>query len=219
MDDSLVSLLAHQAVLHDCRDCPDMTGPPVTGQAVMSPVMLIGQAPGPREIETGRPFAWTSGRTLFGWFAGLGLTEQEFRSRVYMSAVCRCFPGKNPKGGDRVPSRHEVGCCGHWLQGDLDLLAPRLVIPVGRLAIARFFDARRLVDVIGSQGHWETARGRCVDVIPLPHPSGVSSWFKTEPGRTLLARALGLIGAHPVWQDVVQGQARGMPKSHHSPPA
>ena len=181
-----------------------MTGPPVSGQAVLSSVMLIGQAPGTREIETGRPFAWTSGRTLFGWFSALGLTEQEFRSRVYMTAVCRCFPGKNPKGGDRVPNRQEVARCRRWLQGDLDLVAPRLVIPVGRLAIARFLDAKRLVDVIGSQWGWETEQGRSVDVIPLPHPSGVSSWFKTEPGRTLLEQALELIGAHPTWQEVVR---------------
>ncbi len=48
------------------------------------------------------PFAWTAGRQLFKWFASLGLDEATFRSRVYMAAVCRCFPGKRPTGGDRV---------------------------------------------------------------------------------------------------------------------
>jgi len=208
MNDSLVSLLDHQAALRRCCDCPDMTGPPVTGQAVLSPLMLIGQAPGTREIETGRPFTWTSGRTLFGWFSGLGLTEQAFRSRVYMCAVCRCFPGKNPKGGDRMPSRHEVERCRPWLEGDLDLVGPRLIIPVGRLAIAHFLDAGRLVDVVGAQWSWKTEDGRPVDIIPLPHPSGVSSWFKTEPGRGLLEQALGLIGAHPAWQEIVRGKKK-----------
>ena len=75
-----------------------MTGPPVTGSPVVSPVVLIGQAPGPKEIEANKPFAWTAGKTLFGWFSRIGLEEDVFRSRIYMAAVCRCFPGKNPKG-------------------------------------------------------------------------------------------------------------------------
>ena len=100
----LAALRLHQEALRRCRDCPEMTGPPVVGNAVLSPVMLIGQAPGTREIEVGRPFAWTAGKTLFRWFEGLGLTEQQLRERIYMSAVCRCFPGKNPKGAIGSPA-------------------------------------------------------------------------------------------------------------------
>ena len=76
----------------------DMEQPVVVGNPVVSPVMLIGQAPGNKEIEVRRPFAWTAGKTLFKWFARIGMEEQAFRDRVYMAAVCRCFPGKNPKG-------------------------------------------------------------------------------------------------------------------------
>ena len=89
-----------------------MTGPPVIGQAVLSTVVLLGQAPGTKEIEGGRPFAWTAGKNLFGWFERIGLDEQAFRSRVYMAAVCRCFPGKSKSGGDRVPSRQEIA---NWI--------------------------------------------------------------------------------------------------------
>ena len=199
-EDRLRSLHDHHLAMGRCCDCPEMVGPPVVGQAVFSPVMLIAQAPGTREIETGRPFAWTAGKTLFSWFAGLGLEEQGFRSRVTMSAVCRCFPGKNPKGGDRMPNRHEAERCARWWQGELTLVRPRLVIPVGRLAISRFLDVGRLTDVIGRQWVWEAEDGWQLDVIPLPHPSGVSTWFKTEPGRSLLDQALGLIGAHPAWK-------------------
>ena len=88
-----------------------MIGPVVTGQALLSKVMLIGQAPGDREGAAGKPFAWTAGKTLFQWFEGIGLDEHSFRSRVYMAAVCRCFPGKKPRGGDRVPDAGEIERC------------------------------------------------------------------------------------------------------------
>jgi len=175
-----------------------MIGRPVYGQPVRSPVLLVGQAPGSREVEVRRPFAWTAGKTLFGWFSGLGLDEEAFRARVYMAAVCRCFPGKNPAGGDRVPSRVEVGNCSSWLEAELDLLQPRLVIPVGKLAIGRFVPVDKLDAVIG-RGHVVEHAGRKIDVIPLPHPSGASVWHRVEPGKRLLANALAAIAAHPAW--------------------
>src|SRR5438046_684668 len=110
-----------------------MIRPVVTGNAVLSPVMLIGQAPGIKEGPAGKPFAWTAGKTLFQWFAQLDLDEATFREQVYMAAVCRCFPGKAPGGGDRVPSADEVERCSRHLTSELRLLRPRLVIPVGKL--------------------------------------------------------------------------------------
>ena len=197
----------HEA-LRQCRLCPDMLGPPVHGEAVLSPVMLIAQAPGVREIEQGRPFCWTAGKTLFGWFADIGLHEQAFRRCVSISAVCRCFPGKNPRGGDRLPSKLEVRTCAHWWQQEMQLIRPRLIIPVGKLAIAQFMPVRRLDAVVGKVWPLQGQAGACVehcgeqdaDVIPLPHPSGVSTWFKTEPGKTLLDQALRSIAAHPAWR-------------------
>ena len=130
-----------------------MTGPPVTCGPVDSRVLLVGQAPGDKEPALARPFAWTAGKQLFKWFAPLGLDEAAFRQRVYMAAVCRCFPGKNPSGGDRVPSPDEVARCRPWLDREFELLRPELVIPVGRLAIEQFLPARPLVEQIGN-GKW-----------------------------------------------------------------
>lgn len=178
-----------------------MTGPPVTGNPVVSPVMLIGQAPGPKEIEVHKPFAWTAGKTLFSWFGRIGLEEDEFRTRVYMAAVCRCFPGKAPRGGDRVPDREEIAKCGEWLQRELQLLRPKLLLPVGKLAIQQFLPVTKLVDVIGRQ-HDVSMETFTVDVIPLPHPSGASTWHRTEPGKSLLQQALDLVGTHPAWREV-----------------
>jgi uracil-DNA glycosylase len=200
---SLSAIKRHQTLLRQCTRCPDMTGPAVTGDPVASTVMLIGQAPGPREIDLGKPFAWTAGKTLFSWFAEIGLEESEFRSRVYMTAVCRCFPGKNPRGGDRPPSREEVSNCGRWLQSELRLLQPQLVLPVGKLAIQQFIPVARLHEVVGTQQPL-TLHARTVDVIPLPHPSGASTWHRMEPGKSLLQEALRLVAAHPVWQALLR---------------
>jgi uracil-DNA glycosylase len=180
-----------------------MIRPVVTGEPVLSPVMLIGQAPGVREGPAGKPFAWTAGKTMFGWFAGLGVAEEDFRRRVYMAAVCRCFPGKAARGGgDRVPSSEEIARCSRHLAREAALLQPRLVIPVGKLAIAQLLpDADQLVEVVGKRLRAELA-GAAFDVIALPHPSGASTWHRMEPGKTLLARALAEIGRHEAWQAV-----------------
>jgi len=197
----LQAIRAHRARLLGCTLCPDMIGPVVSGQPVVSPVLLIGQAPGAREGPAGKPFAWTAGKTLFKWFASIGLDEAAFRERVYMAAVCRCFPGKNPKGGDRVPSPQEVENCARWLDAELRLLRPRLLIPVGKLAIGRFFPLARLDAVIGRAQRVRHG-DHAADLIALPHPSGASTWHRMEPGKTLLAQALALIDAHPAWQEV-----------------
>jgi uracil-DNA glycosylase len=192
-------LEAHQAALRRCRSCAGMVPPPVVGPPVLSKILLVGQAPGDKEPVMQRPFAWTAGKQLFKWFATLGVDEIDFRQRVYMAATCRCFPGKNPRGGDRVPSDVEVATCRPWLERELELLRPTLLIPIGRLAIQQFLPAAPLVEQIGKS--FEIAHGRRrVDLIPLPHPSGASTWPRSEPGKSLTTRALKLLGEHPTWR-------------------
>jgi len=200
---TLVQLRRHVARLRTCGDCPDMIGPVVAGTPVMSPVMLIGQAPGVKEGPAGKPFAWTAGKTMFGWFGTLGLDEERFRSRVYMAAVCRCFPGKAEGGGDRVPSPDEVTRCSRHMQAEVRILKPRLVIPVGKLAIAQLYpELDKLTEIIGSTRRGSIA-GHEFDVIALPHPSGASTWHRTEPGKSLLEKALATIGKHEAWRSIV----------------
>jgi uracil-DNA glycosylase len=175
--------------------------------------MLVGQAPGAKEIEVHRPFAWTAGKTLFGWFGQIGLSEADVRDRVYLAAVCRCFPGKN-RSGDRVPRREEIRNCSDWLQRELDLLRPRLIVPVGKLAIGQFLPLTALTDVIGQRRQIQL-HGNSTDVIPLPHPSGASPWPRTEPGKTLLRRALELIRTHPAWRALHRGHSK--PAAEHQP--
>lgn len=195
-----MQLQQHQQQLQQCKLCSSMSGPPVHGLAVVSKVMLIGQAPGFKEIEVLRPFAWTAGKKLFSWFAAIGIEEQRFRQCVYMSAICRCYPGKKTPGahGDRVPHRDEIRQCSQWLHKEINLLKPELIILVGKLAISQFMKIKKLDEVIG-QTHQVTINGHSFDAIPLPHPSGASTWPLKEPGKTLLQQAMRQIKNHPAW--------------------
>lgn len=183
-----------------------MIGPVVTHGPVASKVYLVGQAPGPREGAMGRPFAWTAGKTMFNWFEGIGLSEQQFRSLAYMAAVCRCFPGKAKGGADRVPSPAEIENCSSWMNREIELMQPQLVIAVGKLAIERFLGKGiELVAVVGKQFQVERF-DHSFDLVPLPHPSGASTWFRKEPGKTLLAEALELLSQHPAWISLVENK-------------
>ena len=202
---SLQSLRVLHGELDACRACPKMIGPVVHGPPVVSRVMLVGQAPGPREGSFGRPFAWTAGRTMFRWFEeALGVDEATFRARVYMAAVARCFPGKASGGGDRRPDGEEIERCKSWLVRETEILQPELVIAVGTLAIEQVLGEKGpLADLVGTtrRARWH---GRELDVVALPHPSGASPWHKMEPGKTLLGKALKQLARHPAmraWMD------------------
>ncbi len=169
--------------------------------------MLIGQAPGIKEGPAGKPFAWTAGKTMFGWFETIGLSEEEFRQLVYMAAVCRCFPGKGKGGGDRVPAPDEIERCSRHLAAEVKIIKPRLVIAVGKLAIAQLFpDVDKLIEIIGTRKRGSLA-GHEIDVIALPHPSGASTWHRTEPGKGLLARALTMIRKHEAWRELIEAKS------------
>ena len=168
----------HVAHLLQCRRCPRMLPPPVSGGPILSKVMLVGQAPGVREPVLGKPFAWTAGRTLFGWFDEFcHLSEVEVRSQIYFAAVCRCFPGKTAAGGDRVPAPDEIQNCSTWMNDEIDLLQPQLIVPVGKLAIAQFLPFEKLDEVVGrllpvasQSSHFRydpiAASIRCVSLAP-----------------------------------------------------
>lgn len=189
---------------------PGFQGPAVHGPPVVTRIFLLGQAPGPHEARFGRPFAWTAGRTLFAWMnRSFGATEDEFRARVYMAAVVRAFPGKTSGGGDRVPSPEEIEASRGFLAREVDILRPRLLLPVGRLAIEQVLGRGARLDEVVGRGIRATWHGVEADVIALPHPSGASTWFKVEPGRTLLEQALRRLGRHPEIRRAFPAAARG----------
>ena len=197
-------LTNHVARLRNCRRCPLMHPPPISGGPVVSEIILVGQAPGVREPIAGKPFAWTAGKTLFRWFKeAAGITEEELRAKIYFAAVCRCFPGKAPGGTDRVPNPQEIANCSSWLNHEIEILQPRLIIPVGKLAIAQFLSIAKLDEAIGRSFRVRRA-GRLFDLVPLPHPSGASPWHKLAPGRDLLQQALQLITSHSAFKSIIR---------------
>jgi uracil-DNA glycosylase len=190
-----MTLSRHIAELSGCRRCghPEPVVP-IVSLARRPKVMLVGQAPGKVEIDSRKPFAGRAGRTLFKWLEDAGLGEGEARERIYISAMTRCFPGPHPSGrGDRVPSRQELEMCRSWLEDELRLIRPKLIIPVGKLAIGYFLGDLPLRDTVGKT-HQATHVGGSSIVIPLPHPSGASSWIHAPGHRELVTRAIKLIG-------------------------
>jgi len=187
-------LESHRDALAGCRRCRLGRGiRPITSPAVNPRAMLVGQAPGKVEAGGGVAFAGRAGKTLFGWLERIGIDEPTARRTIYIAAVTRCFPGAHPSGrGDRVPSRTEQERCSDWLDAELRIIQPALLIPVGRLAIERFLPALPLVDLIGTKRMVEHAGGSSV-VIPLPHPSGASSWIYQSSNRLLVDKAVDLI--------------------------
>lgn len=184
-----------------------------------SQVMLIGQAPGITEGQVKRPFNAGSGRRLFQWLGAAGWDEAEFRARHYMTAVTKCYPGPSGNGkGDRVPGKEEQAWCRPFLEREIALVNPRLMILVGGLAIKLLFPASaKLEEVIGTavyfppaaltnpvnfnlaDGQWlqpdeveklvkGSENGRFI--VPLPHPSGASLWPNKPENKARIAQAI-----------------------------
>jgi len=180
--------------MRQCRLCLE-AGYWIAPKAIFSglqnaAVMTIGQAPGITEVEAGRPFNAGSGKRLFQWLEEAGFPEADFRARQYMTSVTKCYPGRAGSGsGDRVPSRIEQRLCLPFLQQEIEIVNPLLILPIGRLAINLFYPARQsLADIIGTENH---EKGR--QIIPLPHPSGASRWHQSEENRARIDTAVELI--------------------------
>ena len=212
-----------QRQMRACRLCLEAghsitPGAVFTGQA-SARVMVIGQAPGVTEVAAKRPFNASSGRRLFQWLGEAGWDEDDFRARQYMTAVTKCFPGKSASGrGDRVPSKDEQALCRPYLLEEIRLVDPRLVIPVGGLAIRLFYPASaRLKQLIGRADYLPGRRVAQQDdpfslkgstrleafdenlspdgrwVVPLPHPSGASAWPNLDGNQALIDRAVQIL--------------------------
>jgi uracil-DNA glycosylase len=153
--------------------------------------MTVGQAPGRQEAEiTHIPFSGPAGKRLFRWLAAAGFDEASFRATQAMTAITKCYPGPHPAGrGDRVPTRTEQALCAPWLEEELAVINPRVLILIGSLAIGRFLGTDPpMTGLIGEQFEQD---GRIL--VPLPHPSGASQWFNLPGNKERLARSFGIL--------------------------
>lgn len=192
---SASALEQHCRALAGCRACGlGAEVMPIVSRAERPTLMLVGQAPGKVEAAGGKPFAGRAGKTLFRWLERAGIDEETFRHRVYIAAITRCYPGPSASGrGDRVPSLVEQDACSEWLDAELRIIRPTLVIPVGRLAITKFLPNVPLDQLIGRVHDIAHRHGK-TRAIPLPHPSGASSWIHEGNHPQLLDSAIRLIG-------------------------
>ncbi len=178
--------------LSRCRACAE-AGHPLLSLPVRAPLAtppqaayLFGQAPGPLEGAERRPWRGSAGRTLREW---LRLGEEEFYAAFYCASVTRCDPGRSPTGrGDRTPEPQEQELCAFWRDWELELLRPRLIVTVGLLALKRQLGFTTLTPHIGERYELDG-----IVVIPLPHPSGASSWPSVPANKERLERALALV--------------------------
>jgi len=185
---------ALQAEMRSCRRCLEAGFTIIPGAVFSGPapatLMLVGQAPGVTEAHVKRPFNASAGRRLFQWLAEAGFEEADFRARYHMTAVTKCYPGKHPKGkGDRRPSHAEQALCRPFLEHELVLVQPRVLLAVGGLAIET---------LLGRPLTLEEAVGRVFQVdgrriLPLPHSSGASLWTNRPENRVQLGQALALL--------------------------
>ena len=205
MTDRVVTFQTH---IRACRRCTEaghsVVNAPIVAGSPRAGLMIVGQAPGRVEAQdTGLPFSGPAGKRLFRWLASAGWDEVEFRSTQYMTAITKGYPGPNTGSrGDRVPGRAEQELCLPWLEQELALIQPEVIVPVGGLAITRFLGSRvKLAQVIGRLFHRPThdqtltpwARAYLpltTCLIPLPHPSGASLWINRPEHRILLEQAL-----------------------------
>jgi len=179
--------------LQDSMPRCDGDVPPVLSGDGTERAMLIGQAPGWREIETGVPFAWDAGKRLAGWLAAADISVDDFRLRWYVTSIGKCYPGRAPGSSvDKPPSRTEIQRWSPYLREELRLVSPRLVVLVGGLAHRFAFGADvKLDDLVGRELHWEVAPD--ASVICLPHPSGASTWLNQPERVELWRRGIGLL--------------------------
>lgn len=184
--DRLLDLEQHREAVLRCTRCfPAGDNAPVVDVPKDVGVLLVGQAPGITEVTTRLPFTGPAGKRLAKWFERAGIERDE----VYFSALARCFPGKAKGGGDKVPSRSMISNCRTHLESELQLLRPEVVILVGGLAVREFLGPARLTDVVG-----EAVERDGVTYVPLPHPSGASTWLNAPENKESLERALAHLG-------------------------
>ena len=177
-----------------CRACQD-AGYIAAARPVRHPwspsqrVMVVGQAPGAQTDAKRYHFAGPGGLVLESWFEAAGFARGTWRERTYISSLTRCFPGKSERGkGDRKPSPAELSLCRRFLEGELQLVRPRLVVPVGTMAIELFLGKSPLETIVGKMIERDGLR-----LLALPHPSGVSRWLNEPAHRRLVEQAVGLL--------------------------
>jgi uracil-DNA glycosylase len=174
-----------------CRACVE-AGFPLESLPVRAPfagqrAYMYGQAPGIVEGEERLPWRGRAGQTLRRWLA---LDEESFYATFFCASVTRCYPGRAASGrGDRTPTPREQELCQFWRDWEIELLRPQLIVTVGGLALKRLLGLPgNLTECVGCRYELDGT-----PVVPLPHPSGASSWPNIPANKARLERGLELV--------------------------
>src|SRR5712691_8192941 len=142
--DKGVAIAELQQRILSCRMCQEhgyipLAQPLVSGRG-NERVMVIGQAPGHRSVKNGRSFSGPGGSILQKWLEQAGFPPGYLHEHTYLTSLTRCYPGPNPRGGgDRRPSPPEIALCRPFLEAELRIIQPKVVLLVGSMAIEAFF--------------------------------------------------------------------------------
>jgi len=139
-------------------------------------LVLVGEAPGRQEDEQGFPFVGEAGRLLDKILFAMGLNREE----VYICNVIKCRPPRN-----RDPESEEIAACEQFLQGQLEIIKPRLIVTLGRFAAQTLLQSKDSISRI--RGHWREYQG--IPLMPTYHPA----YLLRNPA-----------GKRDVWQDMKQ---------------
>jgi DNA polymerase len=137
--------------------------------AVDSNLFFIGEAPGRNEDLTGRPFVGRAGAVLEDLLSSIGLE----RRSVFITSIIKCRPPEN-----RIPRKDEIAACAGYLDRQIDLLSPEIIVPMGRLASEQVFShfgipCRPIGSIHGKVFHTVTPRGHII-IIPVYHPAAMT---------------------------------------------
>lgn len=202
-----ISKLANE--IRSCRKCQSklqeygVVPRPIFGGGEGFPIMLIGQAPGKTEYEKNAPFQGDAGKSIKSLFHSCGMTE--FDKKVYQTSVTKCFPGRLPGAStDRFPSVPEVSNCTPFLEMQLALLQPKLIVCLGALSwrayarlrekdepgyCAREFPMKkvndlRVPDLVGKRFAWKG-----MVILPMIHPAKSANGSRSKyPGNDELSK-------------------------------
>ena len=187
--------LHHQ--IHACQKCVTAGYLPKANPLTMGTsgarFFLIGQAPSRTDDLTGAFYQGPAGKKLRGWLAEAGFTDNDFGTLLYAAAITKCFPGRPIIKGkvgskDRVPSKAEQQLCRPWLDQELELIDPKVIILFGGLSIKTFLSSDPLDTLIGQSFSKD---GKIY--LPLPHSSGASTWLNVPAHRELLQQSLDIL--------------------------
>jgi uracil-DNA glycosylase family 4 len=120
-------------------------------------IMFIGEGPGFHEDQQGRPFVGAAGKFLEELLAMIGLSRED----VYITNVVKCRPP-----GNRDPRQDEIDACQHYLDRQIALIRPKIIVTLGRFSMARYFPNAKI-----SQIHGQARKIDGVLYYPMYHPA------------------------------------------------